>query len=138
MEAVYWYKLYWTGLTIILIVMGYALWRRGSEYSLKYRLSMLTDNMGRYGLLACLAGLVLFAGAGSNIYYNTRVLNDFVSKDELLDNQANYEKKYKQYESLNVPTITDVNVNVDIYPKQRRVVSKGFYQIENKNDTELE
>ncbi len=138
MEAVYWYKLYWTGLTIILIILGYALWRRGSEYSLRYRLSMMTGNMGKYGLLSTLAGIILFVGAGSVIYYNTRILNEFVSKDELLDNQADYEKKYKQYESWNVPTITDVNVNVDIYPKQRLVISKGYYQIENKNDSALE
>ena len=137
LQPAFWYNLYWIGLTVMLIVTGFALWRRGIEYGLKYRLRMIRSNMGGYGIFSFLLGLSLFVGAGSFIYYNTRVLNDFISRDQQLDLQADYEKKYKQYESWNVPTITDVNANVDIYPHQRRVVAKGIYLIENKNDEAL-
>ena len=138
MESTFWYNLYWIGFTAILVISGYALWRRGSEYSLKYRMTMLRPNMGNFGLIVLIAGGLMFVGAGSTIYYNTRVINNFVSQDEQLDQQADYEKKYKQFESWNVPTITDVYAEVDFYPQQRKVIAKGHYLIENKNDTPLE
>ncbi len=138
LEGTAWYALYWSGLSLILIVSGYALWRRGSEYGLRYRFRMLLPNMTRYGILASVLGLVLFIGAGSYIFYNTRVLNDFITSDDQLDYQAEYEKKYKQFKPWNVPSITDIYADVDIYPKQHRVVVKGHYLLENRNDMGLE
>lgn len=134
----FWYNLYWSGFTLILIILGYGLWRRGSEYELKYRFKMLTKNMGTLGLASIFIGLVTFVGTGSFIYYNTRVLNDYVSREESLDLQAAFEVKYKQFENLEVPTITDVYAEVDFYPTERKLVAKGHYLITNKNSTPLE
>jgi len=137
LEAVFWYNVYWIGFTSALVVLGYALWSRGTEYGLKYRFSMLRSNMGGFGSLSMILGLLAFIGAGSNIYYNTRVLNDFYSEDELFDQAAAYEKKYKQYQSWQVPTITDIYADVDFYPKERKVQVKGHYLLKNTNKKPL-
>lgn len=138
LEPVFWYNLYWIGFSSILVILGYGLWGRGSEYGLKYRVSMLKSNMGRFGKLSLVLGFLAFIGAGSTIYYNTRVLNDFSSQDELFDQAAAYEEKYKQFESWQVPSITDVYADVDFYPQERRVKVKGHYLLKNTNDEPME
>lgn len=138
LEAAFWYNVYWIGFTFVLIVLGYGLWGRGTEYRLKYRFSLLKSNMGSFGRVSIMLGLLAFIGAGSNIYYNTRVLNDFYSQDQLFDQAADYEKKYKQYESWQVPSITDVYADVDFYPQERKIQVKGHYLLKNTNDLPLE
>jgi ABC-2 type transport system permease protein len=132
-----WYQLYWAGLSVVLIVAAYALWPRGSEYHLGYRLSQMRSNMGNAGLATVLAGVLVFVVTGSFIFYNTNVLNEYRSNDQLLDRQAEYEKQYKQYDALDVPNITDVFAEVELYPKQRSIKVKGYYLLSNNNDKPL-
>ncbi len=126
------YNLYWLGFTIILITLGYGLYRRGAEYSFKYRWSQLTTNLGKSGLMAIIVGAVLFVSMGSYVYYNTTVVNRFLTSDEQLDQQAKYEKTYKEFEDSPVAKITDINVNVAIYPYLRKVTANGYFLVKNK------
>lgn len=132
------YNLYWLGLTIVLTVLGYGLYRRGTEYGLKYRWSQLTGNLGAKGIMTAVVGLTLFVGFGAYIYYNTTILNTFRGEDETYELQANYEKTYKQFEKFPLTKITDVNVNVDMFPAQRKVTAQGYYLIKNKTNSAIE
>lgn len=126
------YNLYWLGLSIILVTLGYGLYRRGTEYNLKYRWSLLLGNLGKSGITATIFGIVLFIGMGAFIHYNTRILNNFVTEDQAFDFAENYEKKFKQFEDRPIAKITDLYVNVDMYPNQRKVEADGYYIIKNK------
>ncbi len=137
LEANLWYSLYWLGLVVVLTTIGYGLWRRGAEYDLKSRFAQLKKNLGMKGLIATTLGLLVFVSSGSWVFYNTRVLNDFVTSDERLDLRAEYEDKYKQYENQLLPTITDVYAEVDFYPSERQVKVKGHYLLVNNNDEPL-
>ena len=46
--------------------------------------------------------------------------------------KLDYEKAYRQYETLPQPRIIGVQLNVDIYPRERRYEARGTYVIENK------
>lgn len=133
MQTSFWYHLYWIGLTLFLVVMGFGLWRRGVEYEVKYRFTLLKGNIGRWGHWVGLTGLVLFVGAGGYIYYNTKVLNEFVSRNDNFDRREVYERRYKPFENDDIPTILGVKANVDFFPQQRKAVVKGDYIIENAN-----
>ncbi len=50
---------------------------------------------------------------------------------------ANYEKTLLQFEKLPQPTITDVQLNVNIEPRAARVTTRGQYVIENRNSKPL-
>ena len=132
------YNLYWLGLTIILVALGYGLYRRGAEYGLKYRWSQLLNNLGKTGLAAIVVGALMFVGMGSYIYNQTTVVNKFLSSDEQFDLQAKYEKTYKQFQKRDLTKITDVKVNVNIFPYQRKVTADGYYLIKNKNNQPIE
>ena len=134
LTGVAWYTLYWGGLSVVLAVVGLALWHRGPSQSLRHRLAQLMYSLGRKGQVAAVLGLVVFIAAGAQIYYNTRVLNDFYTKDQLEDLQVEYEQKFVQYKDDPLPIITDVDLNVEIYPQQRKMIATANVLITNTSD----
>jgi ABC-2 type transport system permease protein len=133
----HWYMLYWTALAIILGLVSFGLWRRGPSASLPSRMSLLKYQLGPKGMItAALAALVFFS-SGTNIYYNTRVLNTFVGTDEFRDQQANYEKTYSAHRDDNTPIVTSVDIKADIFPKQRRIEALADITVENRGDTPI-
>lgn len=131
LTAQHWYMLYWSGVTIILAALTYALWHRGPAQSLKARLKSLNYYLATPGKLAIGLGLAIFIGSGSYIHYNTRVLNQYVVQDDFRDNRADYEKNYVQYQHDDIPTITKVHAKVDIFPKVRRIEATAEISVTN-------
>ncbi|NMM41327.1 ABC transporter permease/M1 family aminopeptidase [Pseudoalteromonas arctica] len=134
LTGVAWYTLYWSGLSVMLAVVGLALWHRGPSQSLRNRFAQLKYNLGRKGQMAAVLGLVVFIAVGAQIYYNTRVLNDFYTHDQLEDLQVEYEQKFVQYKDDLLPIITDVDLNVEIYPQQRKMLATANVLITNTSD----
>jgi ABC-2 type transport system permease protein len=132
------YNMYWLGLSIILITLGYGLYKRGSEYNIKHRWSLLRSNLGTPGIITTVIGAILFIGMGTFIHYNTRILNNFITEDQAFAFAENYEKKFKQFENRQLAKITDLYVNVDIYPNQRKVEADGHYIIKNKTNNSID
>ncbi|MEE4246615.1 MAG: hypothetical protein V2I33_14490, partial [Kangiellaceae bacterium] len=96
LTAAFWYNSYWLSFSMVLVVLGFSLWPRGAEYKLKHRFTLL--KLASTPVVTALLFFGFFLGSGGYIYYNTRVLNDFVTQDERRDYQTEYEQKYKQYE----------------------------------------
>ena len=119
LQGAHWYTLYWGALSLVLAIVGFALWHRGPSQTLRTRLSMLRYNMSLKGQAVAVISALVFVGAGYNIYNNTRVLNEFTTSDEFQDKQISYEQQFAQYKDLALPMVTDVDLAVDIYPKKR-------------------
>ena len=133
----YWFRLYWSAFALALMVMAYALWRRGAETRLLPRLRRLPRRlMGVPGVILALA-VVVFAGSGAFIYYNTNILNEYRTALGTDKWTADYEKKYLRYETLPQPKIVAVKLNFDIYPHQLKVVTNGSYVIANHTTAPL-
>lgn len=133
----HWYMLYWTALAVILGLVSFGLWRRGPSSSLRSRMSLLTYQLGSKGLITAMIAAVVFIGSGANIFYNTRVLNKFVSTNEFRDLQANYEKTYSAHKNDNNPIITSVDITADIFPKQRRIEAAADITVENRGESPI-
>lgn len=132
-----WYMLYWGALSLALSVIGFGLWQRGPETRLKDRFKLLGYQLGKTGKGLLTASLVVFLATGGFIHYNTKVLNDFTGRDEGLDQRAEYERQFVEYEEANIPVITSVNALVDIYPHQRRIEATAEVVVKNKQDTPI-
>jgi ABC-2 type transport system permease protein len=128
-----WFTLYWSLFTVALLILAQTFWVRGlsQEWRVRARLAMAKLN-SKAGLALALS-LTAFVFTGGWIFYNTNVLNQYQTKTAALDENADYEKKYKQYKNLPHPRLTDVRANVDIYPEQRKVVINGHYVLQNKS-----
>lgn len=133
-----WQSFYWTLFGGLLLVAIHLLWPRGSEDDWTNRLRVMRGRMTQPVVVTSWALATLFALTGSYIYYNTVIVNPYITTLEREEMQAGYEKTYKQYESLPQPEIIDVEVEVDIFPQRREVETRGSYIIENRHNEPLD
>jgi aminopeptidase N len=128
----WWFRFYWGAFALALLVIAYALWRRGTETRLKPRLAAAPRRLkGPAGALLGVA-LVLFVGSGGFIFYNTHVLNPFRTSQDEDRWQADYEKTFLAYESLPQPKIASVKLDLEVWPDQTRIVTHGVYVLQNR------
>ena len=132
-----WFQAYWLAFGLMLLVATHLLWRRGAETRLMPRFKRLRSRFtGAPAVLFCGAAAV-WAGVGAFIFYNTNVLNTYRTQPEREQLQADYEKQLLAYEKLPQPKITDVVLDVQLYPKEARAVTTGNYTIENRSSAPL-
>lgn len=129
-EAYDWINLYWASFVGILSIFTIKYWRRGNSK----KSEILTNSLKMVGLTF----LLIFIGSGAYNYYHYNILNESNTKEERINYQAYYEKEYSKFENIAQPTITHINVNVDIYPAQRRYVAEGNFIFQNKTSEPIE
>ena len=132
-----WYMLYWGAFFAIISILSYGLWRRGQDSSLKHRFAQIRYQIGKKGVTLVSFFAIAFVSLGSIIFYNTRVVNEFVGNEEAMDLQAEYEKKYILHKNDNIPIIKSMDVDVAIYPNDRRIDATAKIEILNKGKTEI-
>ncbi|WP_201982233.1 ABC transporter permease/M1 family aminopeptidase [Hymenobacter rubidus] len=131
---------YLAGALLLLLLAG-LLWVRGNDTSLRARGRLYGQRLQAPGLRWALAGaLGLFVGAGGWVFYNTNVLNQYVTPKGLEARQANAERAYKRYEKLLQPKIVAINLNADLYPtaSPRGFRMAGTYTLRNKEKRALD
>ena len=127
-----WFLTYWSLVALGLCVLSAVLWRRGADASLRPRLRRLPRRLtGPAGgvLGVALAGAL---GVGSFIYLNTNVWNPYRTRLEEDRFEADYEKALLPYQGVPQPKVTDIKLNVDVFPGGSYALSRGVYVFENK------
>ena len=136
-EAGWWFRAYWAAIALVIAVLTYALWRRGKETRLTPRLRRLPRRlMGPAGALMAF-GVVAAVGLGGYIYLNTNICNVYHTDKDDDRWAADYEKALLHYQTLPQPKITDVKLNVDLYPDYPKAVVSGVYTFQNKTDAPI-
>lgn len=129
--ALFWANTYWLSITAILAVASIALARRGAEDSLRARVRLAFQRAPRLIPVALLFAVIAL-GSGSWYYYNAHVLNEYLDSQARRDIQADYERKFKQYENLLQPKVTAVDATVNIYPDRRSFDGSVRMTLQNK------
>ncbi|WP_417069655.1 M1 family aminopeptidase [Niveibacterium terrae] len=132
-----WFQVYWLAFALMLSVLGYGLWRHGAQDALKPRLGKLGRRLKGRPAWILGAATVVWAGCGVFIFWNTNVLNRYVTTPEHEKAMADYEKALLPFEKLPQPTITDVKLEVQLYPRETRALTRGRYAIENRTGKPL-
>jgi ABC-2 type transport system permease protein len=135
--AAYWFRLYWGAFALILLVLAYGLWRRGTESRFSPRLSRLPGRLrGPTGAVLAIGALV-FVGSGAFIFYNTNILN--IYRTTLGDERmlADYEKTFLRYENLPQPKIAAVHLDFQIHPHAPRALAAGSYLLVNRTSAPI-
>jgi len=60
-------------------------------------------------------------------------LNAYQTEKEGLSNQKDYELQYGKYADLSQPSLKQIDINVDIFPKTRDIECKCVYILENRS-----
>jgi len=134
----FWFYLYWSFLSIGLLVAVHLLWVRGVVSGGRERIRIALQRLPGAPQLLLAGSLVAFALTGGFIYYNTNILNAYLPGDVRRDRQADYEKTYKKYAGLAQPRITAVEADVDIFPAKRALAIRGTYTLRNKTDQPID
>ncbi|GAB2861562.1 M1 family metallopeptidase [Pseudoduganella ginsengisoli] len=133
-----WFALYWSLFACALVLVAQAFWARGLPPAWRQRAVRAIGALrGKTGaaLVLCMAAC---AACGGWIYYNTNVLNPYLSASAQLDLRADYEKAWRGTMSLPHPHIISVKTYVDIFPEQQRVEIRGHYVLQNKTAQPLD
>lgn len=133
-----WFEVYWGAFALILAVVAFALWRRGATIGLRVRMKHMRSRLHRGTIALLAAGVLAWAGSGIFIYYNTNVLNRYVTAPERDAVLASFEQQFLRYEKLAQPRITAVTLDVQLYPREVRAVTTGSYRIQNRTGAPID
>ncbi len=137
-SALLWIHVYWGCAAVMLAIAANIFWVRGTDTGWRQRRALAFQRLSRPSGIAFCASLLLFVGAGAWIFYNTHVLNRYLTSDQLSERRAEYEKEYRQYLEVPQPKITDVNLQVDLFPEQRRMNFAGTVWLENQTNQNID
>ncbi|MFZ0806801.1 MAG: ABC transporter permease, partial [Candidatus Sulfotelmatobacter sp.] len=113
----FWFHLYWALGAILLAIVTNLLWVRGMETGWSNRIRLAAARLSFPSAVGLVTTAILFAAVGAHIYYNTHIVNRYLTTSKIQEDRAQYEIKYKQYKSMPEPRLADVEVNVDLYPE---------------------
>lgn len=145
LEPTYWYLFYWGCLAILLLAIAVLLWQRGVETSLRARLKLAQSRLSRPTFAVLLTALIAFLLTGSWVFYNVIGIRNLTANDSPIEaihqakivldestpQQVAYEKTNKLLEYAQ-PRITDIDLKWDYFAQERRLHSRGRYQLQNK------
>lgn len=137
-EPLFWYNLYWTAFGFLLLFLAALLWSRGAEQPFKTRWQQFRKRWNPRFSLGVAALALVWLGSGGFIYYNVSMLNHYRGSDEQKKLQSEYEKRYKKYERIPQPKVTDILLYADIYPENRSIRMRALLKIQNKTDQRID
>jgi hypothetical protein len=135
---VFWFRLYWGVAAVLLAIITNLFWVRGTDGGRRQRTQLARARLSvpaRAGLAVC---ALLFLGIGGYIFYNTNILNTYRTPFQQEELQAQYEKRFKQYENMPQPRITDITTQIDLYPERRGASVQGTLWLENKTSNNID
>ena len=125
-----WFRLYWALWALLLAVAGTLLWPRGTE-GLWSRLRLALSRSTAAAVIIAVTAVTLILTVGGFIFYNTNVLNSYVTAADRVTRSAEYERRYGKYADIAQPTLTSTNLRVEIYPDRREAEIRGTYVLAN-------
>ena len=138
LPAAFWFLAYWGCVSVLLGVAAHTLWIRGIPASPRARLRGMRSAMTPAVTAVAVAAAIGTAAAGSYIYWNISILNPDLSAADARRRAIDYEKAYRQFEGLPQPRITEVEMEVDLYPQARSFVSRGRHVLVNRSSAPIE
>jgi ABC-2 type transport system permease protein len=122
---------YWSLFALLLWVAAHLFMLRGQPASWRERLTeaghRLTSPVSTTAALAAI-GMALLGGW---IFYNTNVLNEYLTEEDREAAAAEYERRYVQYRDQAFPEPVDIDARVDIHPDGPRLDSVGTASLRN-------
>ncbi|KAA2238867.1 hypothetical protein F0L74_21880 [Chitinophaga agrisoli] len=127
-----WFNLYWLLNGGLLIIVAALFYYRGVNSSFKERLQLIPARFNRTTRIFAAVLLPLFLMVGAYIYYNISYRNNYLTKGEQEDRAVMYERTLKKYQSLSLPKVTRIKMEVDLFPDKQQAITNALVTIMNK------
>lgn len=117
-QGLTWFSIYWGLFCVVLCFIILAFYVRGKETEFKDRIITARKSLVENKIPFAISVFAFLLCSGF-VYYNTKILNTYVSSDQEERNQVEYEKKYKKYENIVQPRFYKIDYNIDLIPENR-------------------
>ncbi|HLT32133.1 MAG TPA: ABC transporter permease subunit [Myxococcaceae bacterium] len=132
-----WFRAYWSGWALLMVIAAALLVVRGRETSWKSRLVTARTRFDGRMRSSMFAAGVLIVALGAWIFFNTNVLNTYRTRFQAEALQAGYEKTYKHLEAEPQPKVTASEVHLELYPERREATFQGTLSFLNRSDAPI-
>ena len=133
-----WFKLYWVAWALLLAVAARLAWVRGRESGVATRFRLARLRFTRVAASAAALAVALVLGLGGFVFYNTNVLNEYVTDDEMVRRRAEYERRYGEYEGKPQPVPVHTELRVELHPGRSAATMRGSYRLVNRSDVPID
>ena len=116
---------YWGAFCVLLLIAGHLLYPRGNDSAVRERWRDAGTRLGAGVTLTAGLAALAFLGMGGWIFYNTNILNEYLTPRAQLRRKADYEKNWGRYENAPTPSYDRIKMALDIFPEERRMESHG-------------
>jgi len=120
---------YWGAFCVLLLIAALLLYPRGNyssgRASVPERLRDARTRIRAGVRGAASLAAIAFIGIGGWIFYNTNILNEYLSPYERLQRKADYERAYGRYDNAPAPSYDTIEMALDLFPAERRLESRG-------------
>jgi ABC-2 type transport system permease protein len=122
---------YWGFFCVLLLLAAHVVFPRASSASLRDRLREARARITSRLVATAISATAAFICAGVWIFYNTNVLNEYRSTEDEQRMWADYERNVAQYIGAPAPSFLSINTEVDFFPQERRIESRGTATLRN-------
>ncbi|MFM9007743.1 MAG: hypothetical protein ACKORE_04095, partial [Bacteroidota bacterium] len=128
------FRSYWLLAGSVLLCFALLYWVRGREAGFKIRSMIARRRLPvlRPTLLVLVAAWLV---CGGWLFYNTKVLNTFMSNDEGEKLTVEYEKLYKKYEGRLQPRVISLDYTIELYPEDRTPYGRSCRSSRSRADS---
>lgn len=138
-----WSVVYWTGVAVLLGVIAYLAWVRGSEavWHVRRRVAAQRWRAGggvRGVRVVAGSGLAVAFAAGGALFNNSNVNNHYRTRADIRSLKAAYENTYKPLARLAQPRLIDANVRLDLEPERLAFGVSGTFTYVNNHAAPLD
>lgn len=133
-----WFGLYWVAFGFIALQLAAFIWMRGNSSGIKQRFNQLKAGLKGKTALIFSTSTLIWVGIAVFVFYNTQILNTYTTSDMLEQQSVDYEKKYKKYEHVVTPVITDVTFHIDLYPHEQNAFVTTDIIVKNKSEASID
>ncbi|MEZ4756781.1 MAG: M1 family aminopeptidase [Flavobacteriales bacterium] len=131
------FRAYWMVFAAILLYASWLFLVRGNDTAWRWRWHHARQRFASARMPA-VALVLLFAGMAGWGYYNTKVLNEYMTSEEEEQLLVDYEKQYKRYEGMHQPHYTAVQFTIDLVPEKRALRYSADITLRNKGERPID
>ena len=130
---------YWLSIALLFIPITFLFWKRGTSRNVIERLLLAKQRINFKNLMLILISLICLGFTGSKLYQEEKIKNsNSYSSDQMRDALALHKKGWKKYNKMVQPKITDIDLELNLFPYKRRFEARGNYILINESDSEID
>ncbi len=127
------FTVYWGFFCVLLTLVAHLFFKRGNTFGFEERLRVARARTSLGVISTGGVALLAFVATGIWVFVNTNVINTYRTTDSAEAQRADYEKTFKaDHEKAPLPEMLAVDSEVDLFPAERRLESRGLARLVNE------